>query len=471
MGDRESGGAWRILAFVMVLGGLAGVSIGQAQNLVSYEEIHGFSGGTDDGEYLNDPVIEGKDGRLYGATINGGSVDGGLVFAVAKDGSGYVILHDFTGEATDGISPWGGVIQGHDGRIYGATRKGGAHDAGVVFSLHTNGTDYTILRHFTTNVNEGAYPMNSVIQGSDGRLYGRTISGGTNDGNSIFALNTNGTGYLVLHSFVEVPYWYESYSGLVEGSDGFLYGTTEGDGAFGSGSVFRMRKDGTGFQTLHDFEATATDGGYPLGGVYETREGVLYGTTCYGGPDDYGTLYRINRDGSGYAVLRYFIATNSDGYLPVAPPVEGPGGLLYGTTYFDNVEDCGSVYCVRKDGSGFTFLYRFVWDLHEPAGVNARLTWGSDGALYGTSFIGGSAYSGTVFRVEPVALLGRQTGDHFTVRFEGFASQRYGLDATDQLPPSWTRIATVTNITGAVEWSETAPQPQSRCYRAQILNP
>jgi uncharacterized repeat protein (TIGR03803 family) len=459
------------VAILMLLCFLPGPAAAQVQDLIRCEMLHSFVGSPSDGEYLNDPVIEGRDGRLYGATINGGLEDGGVVFAMAKDGSGYVILHDFTGTAEDGMWSWGGVIQGQDGRIYGAARYGGTQDAGVVFSLKADGTDFTVLHSFTTNANEGAYPLNSVIQGSDGRLYGRTVSGGTNDGSSIFGLNTNGTGYVLLRSFNTLPFTDDSFSGLIECSDGLLYGTTYADGAYGDGSVFRLRKDGTGFQTLHDFRWSTNGGAYPFGGVYETREGVLYGTTSYGGPDDYGMLYKINRDGTGYAILRYFVSDDLQGYLPVAPPVEGPGGLLYGTTYYGGLDDGGTVYCVRKDGSGFSFLYSFKWYLSEGAEVNARLIWGSDGAMYGTTFLGGGVVDGSVYRIKPLALVGRDDGDGFTVRFEGFASQIYGLDASDRLPPSWSRVATVTNLTGTVEWTEPVPQPPRRFYRAQVLNP
>src|ERR1051325_11694273 len=188
-----------------VLGGLmlANATDGRATGSVGYEQLHAFRRSAGDGEYLYDSVIEGKDGRLYGTTLNGGPEDGGLVFALNKDGSGYAVLHNFGYGATNGLSPWGTVIQGSDHRLYGATRHGGTFDAGIVFNLTTNGTDFTIVRSFATNQNEGAYPLNNVIEGNDGRLYGRTISGGTNDGNSIFGLNKDGTGYVVLHSFAD----------------------------------------------------------------------------------------------------------------------------------------------------------------------------------------------------------------------------------------------------------------------------
>ena len=97
----------------------------RATDSVGYEQLHAFYRSAGDGENLYDSVIEGKDGRLYGTTLNGGPEDGGLVFALNKDGSGYTVLHNFGHGATNGLSPWGTVIQGSDDRLYGATRHGG----------------------------------------------------------------------------------------------------------------------------------------------------------------------------------------------------------------------------------------------------------------------------------------------------------------------------------------------------------
>ena len=443
-----------------------------AANLIDYQQLYAFSGGPGDGDKLYDAVIEGSDGRLYGTTVNGGPEDGGLVFTMNKDGSGYSILHLFRVSTTNGLSPWGGVIQGSDGRLYGATRHGGATDAGTLFSINTNGTGFAIVRSFTTNANDGAYPLNSVIEGSDGRLYGRTLSGGTNSGSAIFGLNKDGTGYIVLHSFASsLPDYTDSYSGLIQGSDGALYGTTFDDGALGRGSVFRLNKDGTGFQTLHNFEDKIGDGGFPYGTVHEASDGVLYGTTSEGGPDDFGSLYKVNRDGTGYRVLRYFTATNSEGYLPVAPPVEGPGAVLYGTTYFGGTADVGTIYKVNKDGSGFAFLYEFQDDKQDGWEPNGPMIRGSDGALYGTTFYGSGAVFASIFRIKPLAIRGEQNPGGFTVYLEGFTSHRYALDAADSLPPTWTQIAVLTNLTGTVAWPDTSPVVSQRFYRARVLNP
>ncbi len=443
----------------------------RATDSVGYEQLHAFYRSAGDGENLYDSVIEGKDGRLYGTTLNGGPEDGGLVFALKKDGKGYAVLHNFGYGATNGLWPWGTVIQGSDHRLYGATRHGGTFDAGIVFSITTNGTDFTIVRSFTTNQNAGAYPLNNVIEGNDGRLYGRTISGGTNNGHSIFGLNKDGTGYVVLHSFDStLADYFDSFSGLIEGSDGMIYGTTFENGALTNGSVFRLNKNGSNFQTLHDFADSATDGGKPYGTVYETSEGVLYGTTSEGGAFGWGTLYKMNRDGSGYTVLRHFNAVNGEGYLPVAPPVEGPGGWLFGTTYFNEPEVTGTIYQVRKDGSGFRFLYTFQNNGTDGVYPNAPLLRGSDGALYGTTFNGSGPVFGSVFRIRPWALGGEKSDIGFIVHLEGSAGQRYTVEATDLLPPQWQEVATVTNLIGTVDWLDPTSAAQ-RFYRARLLQP
>jgi uncharacterized repeat protein (TIGR03803 family) len=459
--------------FVSVLAGWSIFFAGQnanAEAYLGYQQLHVSLGGPADAEYLFDSVIEGSDGKLYGAAVNGGPDDGGVVFGMNKDGSGYEILHAFT-VSSNGLSPWGKVIEANDGMLYGATRVGGTHGSGTVFRLNRNGTGFAIVRNFTTNVNEGAYPMNSVIEASDGRLYGRTCSGGTNDANSIFRLNKDGSAYRLLHSFTgNLQFQGDSFSGLIEGSDGLIYGTTYFEGATGEGSVFRISKDGSGFQSLHDFADSATDGGFPFGCVQEGSDGVLYGTTSEGGPDDEGTLYRINRDGSGYKVIRYFTSANAEGYLPVAPPVEGPGGLLYGSTYYGGVDEGGTLYSVRKDGSGFKFLREFLWDNVDGTCPNAALLRGSDGALYGTTFYGGGQIDATVFRIKPFALRAEKNVGGITVSVDGFASQRYALELASALPGSWSTGVSLTNITGSVSWQETGVNT-NRFYRAQVLNP
>jgi uncharacterized repeat protein (TIGR03803 family) len=463
-----------LLLVAMIHWSPGGALIGKCHgaSLVGYEQLYWFAGGPEDGEFLFDTVAEGSDGWLYGTALNGGPDDGGLVFKLNKDGTGYDVLHYFANSPTNGLSPWGGVIQGSDGKLYGATRHGGTNDAGVIFSLNTNGTEFTIVRHFTTNTTDGAYPLNGVIEGDDGRLYGRTLAGGVVEGSVIFGMNKDGTEYKVLRSFnSDMRDYYDAYSGLTLGSDGLLYGTTYAGGVFGNGSVFRLNKDGSGFETLYSFQFNALDGGFPLRGVHEASDGVLYGTTSEGGRSEYGTLFRLNRDGTGYAVLRHFTPDDEEGYLPVAEPVEGPGGLLYGSTYYGGPDEGGTLYSVRKDGSEFRFLRVFLYDNVDGTQPNARLLRGSDGALYGTTFSGGGPVYASVFRITPFALKTEKSTPCCTVVLEGFSGHRYEIEASDSLPPGWSDVATVTNLTGTARWIDTNAVSDQKLYRARALGP
>jgi uncharacterized repeat protein (TIGR03803 family) len=442
-----------------------------AIDLASFEVIHNFKRIAADGEYLNDPVTQGSDGLLYGAALNGGGTnDGGILFRMETSGANYEILHVFGPlSTTNGLSPWGGVIEGKDGRLYGATRHGGTELVGTIYSIAKDGADFKIVFSFSTNGNLGRYPMNSVIQASDGRLYGKTISGGEGDGVTIFGVNTDGSGFQSLHTFEHsVSDHYIAYSGLIESSDGALYGTASAEGPDRGGSVFRINKDGSTFQTLHLFNVAANgaDGYVPDGGVTETSDGVLFGTTEGGGFDDFGVLFRINRDGTDYRVLHEFTAQSSAGYSPTSPPIEGPDGALYGTTYFGGPEDTGAIYRINKDGSGLSFLYTFL-GTNCPAYPYASLKILKDGAFYGATFNGIGEVYGAVFRINPISL--KFTSD--AVQLNGMIGKTYAIDTVDNIGDVWTEL---TRFPNAAATSMLYPLPRTKprqFFRAREVAP
>jgi len=437
----------------------------------NYAELRSFTLNGGDGQYGFAHPIEGTDGFLYGTCVNGGWYDCGVVYKMAKDGANYTILHQFGRFATDGCSTWGNVIEGSDHALYGTARHGGTFDAGILFRLNRDGTGFAIVRSFTTNLTEGSVPMNSVIQGSDGRLYGRTLSGGATDGNTIFGVNKDGSNYRVLHSFgLKLGDNLFPYAPLLEGSDGAIYGTTEGDGAFGSGSVFKINKDGSGFVSLHDFAASGTDDLAPEGGVMEASNGRLYGAGQGGGSFEWGALFSLNKDGSDYRMLHSFNAVGTEGYLPIARPVEGPGGVLFGGTYYGGNSDSGTIYQIGKDGGDFSFFYRFIDDATDGWYSYSEMIRASDGALYGSAFGGGLYGSGTIFRIKPVGLTARRSANAVNVTVSGFVGQRYGIETVRTLTSTWTEVARVTNVTGSVDYIDTNIS-SNRFYRARLIVP
>lgn len=142
---------------------------------------------------------------------------------------------------------------------------------------------------------------------------------------------------------------------LVQGTDGRLYGITTGS----SGHVYRVNPDGSGYAAIHDFGEEAGDGQYPVAGLTEGHDGAIYGTTAQGGTNNSGTVYKLNKDGTGYAVLHHFRNDHVDGTSPQGELLEGSDGALYGTTYHGGTNASGTVFKLNEDGTGYALLYAF----------------------------------------------------------------------------------------------------------------
>jgi uncharacterized repeat protein (TIGR03803 family) len=135
------------------------------------------------------------------------------------------------------------------------------------------------------------------------------------------------------------------YSPLTEGrSDGVLYGTTYAGGLGNAGTVFAINKDGSNYRILHHFGVINADGVQLYGRVIECSDGALYGTTWRGGTHDTGTVFKLNKDGSGYAILHSFGPAPADGNNPPAGLIEGSNGFLYGTTQLGGTTGQGTTY-------------------------------------------------------------------------------------------------------------------------------
>lgn len=375
-----------------------------------YRILHSFGSGGD-GENPHGELIEGSDGALYGTTTDGGAIGSGTVFKLNKDGSGYSILYDFSFFAR----PGGALVEGTGGALYGTAERDGTNEAGTVFRLNKDGTGYGILHHFTGSYrfsgDDGAYPHATLLQASDGALYGTTTIGGETNSGTVFKLNLDGSGYSMLHSFniYDADGSYPNAQ-LVEGSNGILYGTTSNSGTGGGGTVFMLKKDGTGFNILHRFSHAGLDGNFPSAGLLEGSDGTLYGTAGSGGSNAVGTVFSLNNDGSGYRTLRSFNFAGGDGVNPQGGLVEGRDGSLYGTTPNGGIggcqgasgqPGCGTVFRVNKDGSGYSILHLFNSGRDDGQQPAAGILQGSDGALYGTTSFGGSNNVGTVFKLNP----------------------------------------------------------------------
>lgn len=242
---------------------------------------------------------------------------------------------------------------------------------------------------------DGALPLGGLTDGGDGYFYGAASAGGAAGGGTVFRLRTDGTGFAVLRSLDPDTEGSGPTGALTLGGDGLLYGTTSADGPDGAGTVFRLGRDGAGFAVLHSFDGGA-DGGFCPVGVTAGGDGFLYGVAGGGDEAGDGTLFRLRPDGSEFATLHTFTG-EAEGAWPLAA-LTASGGLLYGTTFLGGADSAGTVFRMAPDGSGFQTVYEFTGDA-DGASPAAGLTDGGDGFLYGTAISGGDTGDGTLYRL------------------------------------------------------------------------
>jgi uncharacterized repeat protein (TIGR03803 family) len=260
--------------------------------------------------------------------------------------------------------------------------------------------------------NSGAFPYAGLVLSSN-ILYGATYQGGTGGNGTIFKINTDGTGFTNLHSFSTLTIIVtnydgaESYANLVLSSN-TLYGTASRGGLEGSGTIFKINTDGTGFTNLYSFSAlvsgTNSDGASVLSGLVPLNN-VLYGTAPVGGRMGNGTIFKINTDGTGFTNLYSFSAlvsgTNSDGADPFSK-LELSGNSLYGTASVGGIAGNGTIFKINTDGTGFTNLYSFSALISntnsDGANPQSGLTLAGN-IFYGVTQNGGSGGKGTVFKI------------------------------------------------------------------------
>lgn len=387
-------GAVLRLATVLVLAVIT-TQLAQAQ---TFTTLHAFVG--TDGASPYGGLVQATDGSLYGTTVNGNLA--GTVFKIASTGT-LTTLHEFIG--TDGDQPWAGLIQDTNGNCYGTTIYGGANNAGTVFKITPSGTVTTLYSFCPqSGCADGENPIAWLAQAKNGNLYGTTNGGGVSGSGTIFEITLNGE-LTTLHSFcstIQNGYCLDgegTYAGLIQATNGDLYGTTVGGGVNDGGTVFKLTLSGT-LTTLYSFcsQGDCLDGAVPYAGLVQTTNGDFYGTTAAGGATTNGTVFKITPSGT-LTTLHSFDRT--DGAQPwFGGLVQASDGNLYGTTLVGGTSTvctggCGTVFKITLGGT-FTTLHNFEsTDGSEPA---ATLVQDTNGTLYGSTYYGGSSSNdGTVF--------------------------------------------------------------------------
>lgn len=409
-------------------------------------------GGTDDGPTafkvspagvhatLADPGIEtatptgelvlGKDGHFYGADTYGGSATDGCVFRMTKTGQ-VTVIAEFDGNGpTPGYQPYGPLVQGTDGKLYGNTLSSSGTGAGTVFSVTPGGVLTTPLQ--LTN-HYGVYPVGDLVRGNDGAIFGMTEKGvfkistsGAVSREEVFVPQLSGgclvagpdgqicglsirsewgenlkTGFFKIteNGIVESAFGSKPpvrpVGSLAEGADGCFYGTTARGGAADQGTIFKMTRSGA-CSTLIEFTGSVGPykGGSPNGSLVRGTDGSFYGTTS--GPDGFGTIFKVTSEGAFTTLVEFrSLLGSSSGFNPQGGLLLAPDGNFYGTTSQDTSGQ-GTVFRLTQAGA-LTQLVVFTGAGGANPGYSpcGSLILGSDGRLYGTT--GKPTGAGTVF--------------------------------------------------------------------------
>jgi uncharacterized repeat protein (TIGR03803 family) len=254
-----------------------------------------------DGFGLFSGLVQGTNENFYGVTQVGGTYNYGTVFEITAEGK-LTTLHSF--DFNDGSDP-SGLVQATNGNFYGTTAEGGSYNSGTVFEITPEGKR-TTLHNF--HITDGRYAM-GLVQATNGNFYGTTGGGGSHNHGTVFEVTPGGK-LTTLHSFCSQTTSEGRFIicldgieanasvvnvGLVQATDGNIYGTTQGGGANNGGTIFQITPEGD-FNTVYSFcsQSSCIEGEYPAAGLVQATDGNLYGTTDNGGTDDYGTFYSLS---------------------------------------------------------------------------------------------------------------------------------------------------------------------------------
>jgi uncharacterized repeat protein (TIGR03803 family) len=385
------------------------VSTATALPAQTFTSLHNFDG--TDGYFPYAGLVQATTGNLYGTTSLGAANGSGSVFKITPGGT-LTTVYNFCSQngCPDGSQPNAGLIQATNGDLYGTTLGGGNNGYGTVFKITPSGTLTTVYRFCAlSDCADGYNPQAGLVQATNGDFYGTTLEGGAHGYGTIFQIKPTGA-LTTLHSFDNGDGAYPSAgAGLMQASNGNLYGTTSYFGTNGGGTVFEITPSGT-LTTLYSFCKVVnglgycTDGERPLGGLVQTSNGDFYGTTETGGANDYGTVFKLTPAGVLTTLYNFCsVVVNSecmDGASPVAGLTQATNGNFYGTTAGAGALEEGTIFEITPSGT-LTTVYNFGTDGANPG--PAALAQDTNGTLYGTTEDGGDFLStcpsgcGTVF--------------------------------------------------------------------------
>lgn len=342
-------------------------------------------------------LVEATNGKLYGMS-GGGSSNFGMLFEYDFTTRIFTKKIDFNGVA-NGRDPYGSLTLASNGKLYGITSIGGTNNLGVLFEYDPITNIYVKKVDFD-GTSKGSKPNGSLMQAANGKLYGMTKEGGTSAFGVLFEYD------IATSTFTKKVDFNGSVNGkyptgaLMQASNGKLYGMTSDGGVNFVGVLFEYDPATSNYVKKFNFQ-TATSGSFPNGSLVEASNGNLYGMTALGGTSGLGVLFEYNVLTSSYTKKLDFNGTNN-GSKPMGTLVKETGGKLFALTFEGGASNCGVLF--EYDALTNAYTKRFNFSGHgklagdQPQGAFVEV----NGKLYGTTVNGGVNDMGVLFEYDPL---------------------------------------------------------------------
>lgn len=364
-----------------------------------YRIIHNFNipGSTNPMTAEYSSLIQASNGKIYGLTQDGGSDQSGVLFEYDLSMDMFEVKHDFD-RLSHGRRPKGILLEAADGKLYGIAEQGGEFGKGTLFRYDPSTEEFTLLRSFNEGL-MGGLPQGGLIQASNGLLYGMTYSGGSGNG-VIYVYDYVSNLFTHVHDFDGSSGGGKPYGRLLQASDGLLYGLTSKGGTSDAGIIFSF--DPATYTFAKKKNISNIGGENPRGEFIQAPDGFLYATTFNGGIENGGILFRYDPVSNDDAKLLDFYGEEFGANPGYAVTIVNDG-TLFGVTDFYGEHYEGVLF--QYDPSLGTYHKRFDFkDAPEGSNAEGDLLQASDGMVYGLTRNGGEYSDGTIFRIDPVSL-------------------------------------------------------------------
>ena len=374
----------------------------------TYSVLHTFTDGSDGAGPQSGLTADGA-GNFYGVAVQGGPYNLGVAFRFSHSGAGWTLspIYGFRG-GSDGAGPYGAMVFGPDGALYGTTFSGGAScNCGTVFKLtppasvcHSVSCPWTETVLYRFSGPDGLEPRRALVFDRAGNMYGTTLQGGAYGWGVVYELSPSGNEWTesVLWNFTGGFDGENPLCSLLLDSAGNLYGTAPTGGYNNLGTVFELSPSGSGWSMsqIYSFDGQG-NGSTPYGGLAFDAQGNLYGSTAHGGQFDAGVAFEMSPTGGGwaYTLMNDFVTSG---------PQDSPALDAAGNVYFV-CTTCGySGYDAKFTDNNGVWTWSLLHGFTGGGGATlpvGTLAFDASGNIYGMTYDGGSTNDGVIYEITP----------------------------------------------------------------------